>query len=132
MQGLDRRVTRLVPSTLEISIVKIIPLLIIPGRRPQMPSRPHGHVDHPRRPHVDRSWIEFVGDVLLRRDIWRRPAQSGRHARFIFPRHPKALAVAKIGDLQRPVRRQQQILRLEIPMRHPHLVHVLDPPASAA
>ena len=93
-----------------------------------MPTRAHSHIDDARGPDIDGARIELAIHILLGGDIRRTATEAGRHMGLLLPRHAEALAVAEIRNLDAAPRRQQQILRLQIPMRDPHLVHVFHAP----
>ena len=44
----------------------------------------------------------------------------------ILPCHAEALPIAKIGNFQTSICREQQVFWLQITVRNTHLVHVLD------
>ena len=125
MQRLNGAVAILVAAPLEVALVELV---FVPLRQPpQVPPRAHRHVDDAAGPDVDGARVELVVDVLLRRDVGGAAAQPGHHVRLLLPGHAEALAVAEVGDLEAAVRREQQVLRLQVPVRHPHFVDVLDP-----
>lgn len=86
----------------------------------------HRHVNNTAGPDVNSSRIELFFGVFLRRDVWRTAAQTHSHVRFGLPCHSETFAVSEIGNLQRAVRGQEQVLWLQVAVRYAHLMDVLD------
>ena len=126
MQCLDRSVAIFVPPALQVPFEELI--FVFHGHTPQMPPGPHGHVDDARRPDIDGPRVEFRVDVLFRSDVRGGAAQPHHHVCLLFPRHPEAFPIAKVGDLESTVGGKQQVLGFQISMGHSHLVKVFHSP----
>ena len=104
-------------------------------RRPREgpPSRQRLVENRPEREEI-RPRVRLSPSRLLRREVRRRPHHDTRHGRVrpapaAAPVSPRELRQAEVQDLHEPVRRQEQVLRLEVPVQDPPRVRGLQPTA---
>src|SRR5579859_3440969 len=105
MQSLNRTISSLILSSFQISLKKFI---LIPLRNsPQMPARPHGHVDDPCCPDINGARVKFPVCIFLRSDIRSRSTKASSHVCFLLPSHAETFPVTKVGDFERTMGGEQ-------------------------
>ena len=104
-------------------------------RRPREgpPARQRLVENRPQREEV-RPRVRLPSPRLLRREVRRGPHHDTRHrlrppGPRLRPVPPRELRQAEVQDLHEAVRRQEQVLRLEVPVQDPPRVRRLQPTA---
>jgi hypothetical protein len=63
---------------------------------------------------------------LFRRDVRLTSAQPLREMRRLLPAHPEHVAHAEVGNLDVPLRIEEEVLRLDVAVSNTHAVEVSD------
>ena len=105
MQCLDGAISIVPSPSLDVTIEELI--LVSLCDSPKMPASPHGHVNDACSPDINRSRIEFLVCLFLRGDVRSRATEPSGHVSFLFPSHPKTLAIAEVSDLERAMSGQE-------------------------
>ena len=124
MQRLNGAVAFFIAAALEITSIELVVVLL--GDSPEMAAGPHRHVDDAAGPDVDGAGIEFLVGVFFRGDVGGGAAQARDHVGISLPGHAEALAVTKVGNLERTASGQEEVLGLQVSVGDTHLVEVLD------
>lgn len=122
-QPLNRRKPFLCLSLLHIPLK--LAILLPPRHTPQIPPRPHRHVHRPTRTHIHSPRVKLLPLVHLRRHVRLRPTHSFAPPRLHLPRGAETLRVPEISNLHPTRSCEKDVLRLDVPVRNAHLVHVL-------